>query len=1311
MAQTITQDAVPSQFLQQPAPDTGFRGVNLNKPAQKIPISDVAKMDNMWIVGGRLVSRPGIQGMLATKMGGPIYCLTEFAATDTSHPPNVTSWLAFVCLSKLYMAQVNSSVAPTEIKLGGTGGISFNLNGPTVRLNFSGPFLSVIDGVGPMYLIHIPYVNPSTAYIATESVALVPPTAAPPAQLTNQVIDPVNDASAWNMFPALTWPGGVPVAAATSGVGGPETISNAANQQFTGGAGSPSPNPTGWLTGGDTMGFQASSSGVGLECFFDAGQYAEWVDWDYPTPTYGAGTNTINNARVYATSVYGHSSLGGKFSLQMFAEDALTVPRTYTTTITAATNATPIVVTAAGHGLSNGQQVTVASVGGNTAANGLRYIGGVTTNTFALYSDAALTVAIAGNGAYTSGGTVTVTAATSFTDLVIVTTGSSSTITSAAHPFQASDAGKVITVFGGTGFILGNFTITAVNAGTHVATLNGNVGILSSTGGIAVMCLDSNSPGGDKNFVLSPPPSMVPGSTQTSPTFTCTTANTKFSNLFSFSALNNDFDYTKFRILGPASQSGPCGVNTPSMQVVDVRIIVANAGGATGLHLSANNPVSVGANCLGGVWIRRDFSGAPIDLSGTNILSMSYSAPPTSGQIPFRFGIQKAGDPIKSIYWTNQATYTSDGSAFFVDISTILPAVRAHTAYLYLQVITDLPDTIDPTNLCTISNLAAAGNLTLHQIYGGLGGDYSYQYTEANCTNDSSYFLDVVESDPSPISSPPIEPDGVHNQAQLILGPPVNPASTHYFVYRFGGALTDGQWRLIARLSMSKDISLGSGSTTYTYSDLVLVNGQSGRQVASTARPFQAGDVGQILQITTGLGFVPGSYPISAVSGGVATLGVLTTSAGIAGSTSGGGNLIVPTSTISWNHSARILVDSTADSTLLTGNPVFMLTGRTGAPLGATCIGTWQNRIWVARDATVNGSWLTTAGNNTSLYFNTINVPDPNDIAQSIKGAQFDAGGANDPIMALVPLGSYLAVMKQRSIYLVSGTDAGSFTISPHLLSAGTGLLAPLGWCLVNNSIWFMAADGIREYDGGDTCLTRSKDIEPSLNPKVRNLPPLNAAAYRQSVMIHHGERIYVCCPGSPSDNTPSQCWVFDPFAGGAQSGTISFTTVGGGWVGPWTNFNMTSAASLTGSANTDDLYWGGQDGQIYHIANSGDIDLSSSSPSPVAINFVGRAFGQENMGALYFREDRTNYINADIVTNEANVTVTLGCVPKGGVIGGSWSQTYALGPAGQYSLRLPVSSDVIGMSIQPTISASTITPFEILGVALETVDASPGGD
>lgn len=76
------------------------------------------------------------------------------------------------------------------------------------------------------------------------------------------------------------------------------------------------------------------------------------------------------------------------------------VSKRTTKTISAATNATPIVVTtSAAHGFVNGDRVYVSGAAGNTAANGSWVVDNKTSTTFELLGSA-------GNGAYTSGGTV-----------------------------------------------------------------------------------------------------------------------------------------------------------------------------------------------------------------------------------------------------------------------------------------------------------------------------------------------------------------------------------------------------------------------------------------------------------------------------------------------------------------------------------------------------------------------------------------------------------------------------------------------------------------------------------------------------------------------------------------------------------------------------------------------------------------------------------------------------------------------------------------------------------------------------------------
>ena len=158
-------------------------------------------------------------------------------------------------------------------------------------------------------------------------------------------------------------------------------------------------------------------------------RFAAKLDGTYLIQSYSAA-KTVQDAEVALVSANANMS-GGAFRIgeaKRSVPDTVAVvfPRTldgavqlasYTKTVTlaslalteyvgngnvsGATNATPIVITtSAAHGLATGDLVTIASVSGNTAANGTWAITVLTTTTFKLDMSV-------GNAAYTSGGTWT----------------------------------------------------------------------------------------------------------------------------------------------------------------------------------------------------------------------------------------------------------------------------------------------------------------------------------------------------------------------------------------------------------------------------------------------------------------------------------------------------------------------------------------------------------------------------------------------------------------------------------------------------------------------------------------------------------------------------------------------------------------------------------------------------------------------------------------------------------------------------------------------------------------------------------------
>jgi len=121
-----------------------------------------------------------------------------------------------------------------------------------------------------------------------------------------------------------------------------------------------------------------------------------------------AGFATLNNAiRLVITTTDGDGAISAPTAVpkyRVYGSSAIMTNGTGslalmdTGSVTGATNASPIVISSASHGLSTGTYVVVASVGGNTAANGNFLVTYVSDSTFSLDGST-------GNGAYTSGGT------------------------------------------------------------------------------------------------------------------------------------------------------------------------------------------------------------------------------------------------------------------------------------------------------------------------------------------------------------------------------------------------------------------------------------------------------------------------------------------------------------------------------------------------------------------------------------------------------------------------------------------------------------------------------------------------------------------------------------------------------------------------------------------------------------------------------------------------------------------------------------------------------------------------------------------
>lgn len=156
--------------------------------------------------------------------------------------------------------------------------------------------------------------------------------------------------------------------------------------------------------------------------------------------------------------------------------------------ITGITQANPAVVTSAGHGLSNGDEVYIASVGGMTQLNGRNFkVANVAANTFELQYMSGTNVNSTGFGAYTSGGTAsevyTITTTYATADLFQLKFTQSADVLYITHP---SYEPRKLTRTGHTSWTLSTITFQdgpylAVNTSATTLTLGATSGSVSVT--------------------------------------------------------------------------------------------------------------------------------------------------------------------------------------------------------------------------------------------------------------------------------------------------------------------------------------------------------------------------------------------------------------------------------------------------------------------------------------------------------------------------------------------------------------------------------------------------------------------------------------------------------------------------------------------------------------------------------------------------------------------------------------------------------------------------------------------------------------
>jgi hypothetical protein len=355
----------------------------------------------------------------------------------------------------------------------------------------------------------------------------------------------------------------------------------------------------------------------------------------------------------------------------------------------------------------------------------------------------------------------------------------------------------------------------------------------------------------------------------------------------------------------------------------------------------------------------------------------------------------------------------------------------------------------------TNSNTSATIGLAALILFGGAGPDslggvaYDWAFTFFNPD-------DGTESNPCMFMSninPPLNTNWITPRRQPVVltltHPTVDPQAKRIRVYRRGGSLGDNFRRV-------NEIPCSGASTTYT--DIAADQDIQGADLLSLVNdvpvtstlPVPVNTTLQTAITTTNQ--VVSVYPVSMDNISVrqlVSLGSLTAT----GLTSNFETVVVLT--VASDHFTAFVQNTHAVGETISA------TAKVGQPVSGIALA-------------FNITWYWGDPNNPHyLYYSAASNP------QAVGAASYvEVGTPDDPITVVVPFKGNLYVSTQKFWYSIApGTQAGAVpTVYP--TSAKHGCVAPLGYLVTEEAIYYQAIDGIRAFAGGSsTYLTQDQEF------------------------------------------------------------------------------------------------------------------------------------------------------------------------------------------------------------------------------------------
>jgi hypothetical protein len=207
---------------------------------------------------------------------------------------------------------------------------------------------------------------------------------------------------------------------------------------------------------------------------------------------------------------------------------------------------------------------------------------------------------------------------------------------------------------------------------------------------------------------------------------------------------------------------------------------------------------------------------------------------------------------------------------------------------------------------------------------------------------------------------------------------------------------------------------------------------------------------------------------------------------------------------VSWNATSKEILDNTPDEWLV-GSERF-ISGRELPPSAPVEVAAWRGRVWLGKGQEIYASWLVDADTNAGLYWTRLGSAQ-GDAEGRLKGWYRLLGlDAGDTIQRIIPLKSVLVVLCQWSVWVVTGSEPGSFDVRKVELREQLGIYARRAATVIDDVLYFLSQDGLYTFDGSRA--QRVSDMIRGTSEDSGLVPTTSAC------MTYAAEKIYLSSSG-----------------------------------------------------------------------------------------------------------------------------------------------------------------------------------------------------